>query len=140
MHFVDIFFWVVALKIWAFFTYFNLVLMGEGLYRLITDKYVKNCPYLKIDQLGLFNNPSKLRLMYMLKHFKRQSSFRDIFYSSVINVTSQDIFPSFEIQKVHWEYTVYFRFTIIARNWSYIWLGLQKTPSRSLIWTQPMSM
>ena len=24
------FFWVVVLKIWAFFTYFNLVLMGGG--------------------------------------------------------------------------------------------------------------
>ena len=38
LHFVDLFLKVVALKIWAFFTYFNLVLMGGGLYRPITDR------------------------------------------------------------------------------------------------------
>ena len=37
MHRVDFFFWVVVLKVWAFFTYFNLVLMEVGgLYLSIT--------------------------------------------------------------------------------------------------------
>ena len=44
---------VVVLKIWAFFTYFNLVLMwgGRGLYISVTDiqidKYVKNANIFK---------------------------------------------------------------------------------------------
>ena len=32
------FFFAIALKIWEFFRYFNLVLMAGGLYRPITDR------------------------------------------------------------------------------------------------------
>ena len=39
MHCVDLFFRVVVLRMWAFFTYFDFVSMeGGGLYLSITDK------------------------------------------------------------------------------------------------------
>ena len=67
MHCVD-FFLVVASKVWAFFTYFNLVLMGGGAYILLlfllffTNKNEWGQFNPSLSKLGVFNTPSKLRL------------------------------------------------------------------------------